>query len=167
MISVSDFTKPAQNIFYSSKLIFILALLLLLIFSLLSISKKQEKVTLQINNHQIQVRVADTPHEHSMGLSYTKELKQNTGMLFVFDTLDKKTFWMRDMLFDIDIVWIDENKKVLGFFKNVSKESYNREIPERSDLFHSPINTKYVLELNSGDIERLGISIGDKLVFDL
>lgn len=81
-----------------------------------------------------------------MGLSYTEKIPDNAGMLFVFDEVSAKNFWMRDMLFDIDIIWLDENKQVVGFFENVKKESYSQKNPELSKIYHSPENTKYVLE---------------------
>jgi uncharacterized membrane protein (UPF0127 family) len=72
---------------------------------------------------------------------------------------------MKDMYFDLDIIWLDENKEVVGFFERVSKNSYNKQYPEQSRIFHSPENTRYVLEVNSGTIEKLKIKVGDKLNF--
>jgi uncharacterized membrane protein (UPF0127 family) len=132
---------------------------------LLTAPQKQDP-TVQINNYFVKVIIADTPEEHSRGLSYRSKLEENTGMLFIFNEIGTKTFWMREMLFDIDIVWIDENQKVIGFQEKIDKASYNKESPNHSKLYNSPPKTKYVLELNSGDVKRLNILIGDKLNFN-
>jgi uncharacterized membrane protein (UPF0127 family) len=100
-----------------------------------------------------------------MGLSYTEKIDDNVGMLFVFDDVSTKNFWMRGMYFNIDIIWIDENKQVVGFFENVSKDTFNQKNPEQSKIFRSPVNTKYVLEVNAGTIEKLKIKTGDNLDF--
>jgi uncharacterized membrane protein (UPF0127 family) len=55
---------------------------------------------------------------------------------------------------------------VVGFFENVKKESYNSKNPELSKIYHSPNNTKYVLEVNAGTIAKLKIKTGDKLDFN-
>ena len=118
-----------------------------------------------IGQETIYAKIANTEHKRSMGLSYTDQIPENAGMLFIFDEVSAKNFWMRDMLFDIDIIWLDENKQVVGFFENVKKESYSQKSPELSKIYHSPENTKYVLEVNAGIIEKLKIKTGDVLEF--
>ncbi len=120
---------------------------------------------IKIGENTIYSKIANTEHKRSMGLSYTEKIPDNAGMLFVFDEVSAKNFWMRDMLFDIDIIWLDENKQVVGFFENVKKESYSQKNPELSKIYHSPENTKYVLEVNAGIIEKLKIKTGDVLEF--
>ena len=122
---------------------------------------------IKIRENTIYAKVANTEHKRSMGLSYTEKIAENAGMLFVFDEVSAKNFWMRDMLFDIDIIWLDENKQVVGFFENVKKESYSQKNPELSKIYHSPESTKYVLEINAGLIQKLKIKTGDFFEFNL
>ena len=77
-------------------------------------------------------------------------------MLFVFDHPAQYPFWMKDMNFPIDIIWIDENLKVIFIKKNAVPESY----PE---VFTSPQNSKYVLEVVAGFSDKYNIKIGDKV----
>lgn len=129
------------------------------------LEKKPTSTEIKIGQNTIYAQIADTENKRSMGLSYTKELGTNAGMLFVFDTNEVKNFWMRDMNFDLDIIWIDDEKKVNGFFENVEASSYNKAKPELSKVYHSPPNTKYVLEVPAGTIENLKIKVGDVLEF--
>jgi uncharacterized membrane protein (UPF0127 family) len=86
-------------------------------------------------------------------------------MLFIFEKIGTKNFWMRDMNYNIDIIWIDENKIVTGFQENADKNSYNPKHPEYSRIFRSPENTKYVLEVATDTIQNLKIKAGDILDF--
>jgi len=63
---------------------------------------------------------------------------------------------MKEMHFPIDIIWINEEKRVIGLDRDVPPESF----PE---VFYPPSPVKYVLELNSGSVEKYGIDIGDVL----
>ncbi len=80
------------------------------------------------------------------------------GMLFIFPELGRQSFWMKDMLFPIDIIWVDADKKVVGIASDVLPETY----PE---TFAPPSEIKYVLELNSGGAASYGIATGTQLVF--
>lgn len=119
----------------------------------------------KINEATIYAQVADTENERSLGLSFTKKLEENAGMLFIFEQPGVKNFWMRDMNYNIDIIWIDENKTVTGFQENADKNSYNSKYPEYSRIYRSPTNTKYVLEVATGTIQNLNIKVGDVLDF--
>jgi uncharacterized membrane protein (UPF0127 family) len=119
----------------------------------------------KINNNIIYAQIADTENERSLGLSYTKQLDLNAGMLFIFPTTSVKNFWMRDRNYNLDIIWVDENKTVVGFQENADKNSYNKKIPEYSRIYRSPENTKFVLEVATNTIQTLKIKTGDVLDF--
>ncbi len=91
----------------------------------------------------IPVDIADTELEREKGLSGTTSLPQNSGKLFIFNTSGDYGFWMKDMQYAIDIIWIDSNFRIIGITKDVAPESY----PE---VFYSPSPVKYVLEVNAG-----------------
>lgn len=146
-------------------ILIILALITFFVYVTHFFDKKPSTTEITVGTTTIYAQIANTEHKRSMGLSFTEKLGDNSGMVFIFDETGKKHFWMRDMYFDIDIIWLDESKHVLGFFENVSKDSYNKTKPELSKVYHSPENTKYVLEVNAGTIERLKIKTGDTLDF--
>ena len=113
---------------------------------------------IRIGDKNISVEIADTDEERTLGLSGRESLESDYGLLFVFDTPGKYGFWMHDMNFSIDIIWIDENWKVVGIERLVNPDTYPK-------IFY-PIETiKYVLEINSGESSRLGIDTGSVLSF--
>lgn len=96
-----------------------------------------------IGDRRIPVSIADSEKERQIGLSNTKSLAQGTGKLFVFEEIGTYGFWMKDMSYPIDIVWVDQNYKVVSV-TTITPESY----PE---VFYPSSEIKYVLELNSGE----------------
>ena len=79
-------------------------------------------------------------------------------MLFIFNSADNYGFWMKDMIFPIDIIWIGENKKIVYIEKNVLPESYPKN-------FSPNVKAMYVLEVLSGFSEKHNIKIGDEVFF--
>ncbi|OHB14067.1 MAG: hypothetical protein A3G05_01705 [Candidatus Zambryskibacteria bacterium RIFCSPLOWO2_12_FULL_45_14] len=120
------------------------------------INENQVKV-IKVGEVSIQVEVVNTLETRARGLSGRKSLAENMGMLFVFDQSGKYGFWMKDMNFAIDIVWIDEGLQVIGITKEVTPETF----PE---VFYPPGPVRYVLELPSGKSRDFGIDI-DQVVF--
>ena len=93
-----------------------------------------------------------------MGLSYRKFLPSDQGMLFIFPESGSYGFWMKDMNFSLDMVWLDQDKKVVGIVTNATPESY-------PDVFMPPSLIKYVLELNAGVAGKMGMATGTMLGF--
>jgi len=114
---------------------------------------------LKIGDNTIQVELADTNEKRSHGLSGRDPLSQDTGLLFIFENIGIYGFWMKDMKFSIDIVWIDEMWQVIGVERDVSPNTYPK-------TFYPNRAVKYVLEINSGEASRLGIDIGQQVFFD-
>lgn len=113
--------------------------------------------TLEIGSRRLTVEVARSPEQITKGLSGRQSLKDTEGMLFVLPTLDIPKFWMKDMLIPLDIIWIRDNK-VVEITKNIpAPPSENLPIYSPS----SPAN--YVLEINAGLSDTLGISLGDNV----
>lgn len=113
---------------------------------------------LVIENQRIMVEVADEPSERSAGLANREKLATNSGMLFVFKTNDYYCFWMKDTKIPLDIIWLDENKTVVDIRTNVQPDSY----PE---AFCPGQKARYVLELNAGSVNDLGIVFGSTASF--
>ena len=107
----------------------------------------------------VTAEVSDTEESRELGLSSRKNLSENTGMLFVFDTPAQYGFWMKEMLFPIDIVGLDEEKNVVWLEKNMEPGSYPQTFAPKTPV-------KYVLELPSGFIDLHKVYMGLKLSFE-
>lgn len=111
-----------------------------------------------INGVEIELEVVRTPAKQARGLSGRQSLKANTGMLFVYETPSIPGFWMKEMNFPIDIIWIDQNKKVVDITENLAPETYPQVFYPRSPM-------QYVLEVNANWSKTRNISVGDEVVF--
>lgn len=114
-------------------------------------------IGLEYGEKCFELEVADTNQTRKLGLSSRDSLAKNNGMLFVFEAPSEQCFWMKDMRFDLDIIWTDESKRINKIEKNVSPSSY----PES----FCAAETKYVLEFNAGFAELYGLKVGDELNF--
>ncbi len=115
------------------------------------------KAMITVAGHRLEVEVADEPQEQSQGLSEREELAQDQGMLFIFPAPAKPGFWMKDMKFAIDIIWINEKGEIIGITKNISPNTF----PE---VFYPPSKIKYVLEINAGWSDRNNTKVGDRII---
>ena len=113
-----------------------------------------ESRTIQISGEDVKVSVANTLEARKMGLSGRNELGKHDGMLFVFDTAARYGFWMKDMRFPIDILWLSDDGKVLEMRENVRPATY----PE---VFTSNVPARYVLELPAWFVRDNNVAIGD------
>lgn len=102
--------------------------------------------------------VAKNPTTRAQGLSGYGSLDVDKGMLFIFPSLKVQGFWMKDMNFPLDIVWIDSDRKIVGVDSNISPKTYPK-------TFFSPSKIQFVLEVNAGIAEKLGLMTGTRVVF--
>jgi len=126
---------------------------------------EEQKPKVKINNTEIQVEIADTPEKRTKGLSGRNSLDQNKGMLFVFPKGSNATFWMKDMKFDLDIIWIRDSK-IVKIDKNVKAPKAGTP-DNKLTLYKSKQPIDYVLEVNSGFIEKNNIEVGQIVSFEL
>lgn len=113
-----------------------------------------------IGMHRVQVDVADTPERMARGLSGRPNLAEGRGMLFPYARPALHGFWMFDMRFDIDIVWIRADRIVdltLGAPHDPPGELPVYRPSEPADL---------VLEVPAGTSQRLGWQVGDRVTVD-
>lgn len=107
----------------------------------------------------ITIEIADTTESRFQGLSNRDSLDANEGMMFVFDEpIINNCLVMRDMNFSLDMVWLNEEKRVVTIASDVAPETY----PE---VFCPEEPAKYALEINSGRADELGIAQGEVLRF--
>lgn len=114
----------------------------------------------KIGTHEITVDLAVTRAEKEQGLGGRTTLGQNAGMLFVYDHKELFEFWMRGMLFPLDFIWID-GERVADITLNVP----HPEAGEQPVVVKPKVAVDKILELNAGTVGRLGIAIGDTVVF--
>lgn len=112
-----------------------------------------------INSRQYNAEVASTVEEQSLGLSNRDSLPENSAMLFPFSPPQTVAFWMKDMRFALDIVWI-ANGKVVGIEKNTPPPSAQT-APHDLPNYRPPQPVDYVLELNAGQSQYF--NVGDEV----
>ena len=113
-----------------------------------------ESYQLEINDAEFQVEVADTDEERARGLMFRESMAETSGMLFVFDDLAIRAFYMRNTEIPLSIAYIDE--------RLVIREIYDME-PFSLESIISRFPAKYALELNQGTFETFGIRPGDRI----
>lgn len=123
-------------------------------------SNDKEIPFVHIGGTEIPVEVAKTGVQRAKGLSGRDFLEPERGMLFMFSEPDFYSFWMPDMNFPIDIIWIADGK-VVGIEENVSNE-----FDPQNPRFYTPLRpAQYVLEVNAGFAGNHNIGIGDDAAF--
>lgn len=106
---------------------------------------------------KIDAEIADDNEERTKGLMFREKLNQNEGMFFVFGEESYETFWMKNTLIPLDIVFIDENFRIVDVKFAVPCRQ------EQCALYASSKPVKYVLEVNGNFTARNEIKIGDKI----
>lgn len=139
-------------------IIIIVVLGLILVYS---IFREQQKSHVCFNDNCFTVYLALTPYELFKGLMFVEHLDEDKGMLFVFEKDGIYPFWMKNTLIPLDIIWIDLNGKAVFISRNIQ--------PCKSILCTS-INpgkqARYVLEINAGISDKIGLAVGDEIVID-
>jgi uncharacterized membrane protein (UPF0127 family) len=110
----------------------------------------------------ITVDLAMTPQEQELGLMFRNSLPKDYGMLFVFPSQRKLQFWMKNTWVDLDMIFVDQGKKIIAIYQNVPR-SYP-ETPEGS-LARRDGEARYVLELPAGASDRYQLKKGQRLLF--
>ncbi|WP_068310622.1 DUF192 domain-containing protein [Aliiruegeria sabulilitoris] len=101
------------------------------------------------------VELADDPGERSQGLMHRENLARSAGMLFVYETAGPVSFWMKNTLIPLDMIFADQ--------RGVVTRVHSRAIPGDLTPIDGGDGVLVVLEINGGLAEALGISVGDEL----
>jgi uncharacterized membrane protein (UPF0127 family) len=107
------------------------------------------------------VELAVTPEERSRGLMFREHLEPDKGMLFIYQDEEVRYFWMKNTLILLDMVWINGNREIIF----ISKDVQPCEISQ-CPLISPEQKVQYVLELNGGTSDKIGLAIGNKITFD-
>lgn len=117
---------------------------------------------LRIGDQVLEVEVQRTDAEHELGLSGRESLTDDQGMLFVFQVPYKPLFWMKDMRFPLDIIWI-KNGIVHQVDERVPQPT--KESPRIATVTPNA-EIDMVLEVNAGWVSSRGIKVGDQVVLE-
>ncbi|MEK6842285.1 MAG: DUF192 domain-containing protein [Nanoarchaeota archaeon] len=140
----------------------LLTLIIVLVGLFLFLNSNKEIKSVCINEKCFLVEIADSNEERIKGLSNRDFLEENKGMFFIFEKETVPNFWMKDMNFPIDIIWIDKEMKIVGIEENIQ--------PCFSDKLcqtFSPMEKiKYVLEINAGLSDENNFTSGESIIFN-
>lgn len=125
----------------------------------LVIGGENESAEVKIGSAVFKVEVASSIMEHSRGLSSRQQLADGEGMLFVFSSPGFYSFWMKGMIFPIDIIWISEDR-IVGIESNVSPPA---SITDNLKTYTPRFAVNKVLEINAGLAEKYGFKIGQQI----
>lgn len=114
-----------------------------------------------MNGHLLNIEVADTNETRALGLSGRKNMPKNEGVMFIFPTPGFYRFWMKDMKFPLDFIWIDQNK-VVDLSENIQPPTTVG--IENLPTFTSKAPFDKVLEVNAGVIKALKIDRGNRII---
>lgn len=114
--------------------------------------KESNLVDITIGDKKYKVEIADTPEKQKKGLMGRESLPKDQGMLFIYDEPQDLSYWMKDTLISLDIIFIDDDMEVVS-------------VKQGQPMSEEPItenDVQYVLEVNSNS----GIEEGDQLVIE-
>ncbi len=121
--------------------------------------------TLSINRQSnpdpllVDIEVADTETKRNQGLMYRRHMEPNHGMLFIMEEFKEQGFYMRNTYISLDIIYLDQDKKIVSIAKNTEILNDNS-IPSNG-------NALYVLEVVAGYADTHGLQVGDQMAWEL
>lgn len=159
--------KQLAKAYFWYLLIGLCSLVLVLSFALFKLVSERSKCnldpvlgTVAVTSGQggVQAEVASEGADMVKGLSDRECLPEGAGMLFTYDLTGDYCFWMKDMQFPIDMIWLDEEKKIVTIKGSVSPDTYPQSFcPDKP--------AQYVLEVNAGVADDYGWAVGSILSF--
>ena len=138
--------------------LFIVSIILISAVVLLASQPKGPRVNFA--NASVDVEIAQSNIDRKVGLGNHNSLGEGSGMLFIFELSATHGFWMENMDFPIDIIWMNEKRQIVHIENSVSPDSY-------PNVFYPNLPAKYVLETNSGWAKSHNVRVGDIAYFDL
>lgn len=141
-----------------------LAIFLMVLISIAAILKTRELWGDAEFSHNVatpegslSVAIADDEEERVNGLMFRDRLDANNGMLFIFEKDVAGCFWMKNTRIPLDIIWLDESKKVVYLHEHANPYDETSICPDKT--------ATYVLEVNAGQAREYGIILGAELAF--
>lgn len=136
---------------------FLAACVLVLLAAVVAVFNEEvRQPTMKFGSRTIAIEEANSSRDRERGLSGREGITDSYGMLFDFERKGQHCMWMKDMHFPIDILWLDENKKVMEIASSIPPESFPSNFCPAEDA-------TYVLEVQSGLSETAGVDVGEQL----
>jgi len=110
----------------------------------------------QNGEQKFDVKIADTFSDRRTGLMHVDSMPENAGMLFVFEESRVESFWMKNTLIPLDIIYMDSHYRIVHIVKDVQPCNV-----DKCPSFSSVYPVKYVLEINGGLCDKLGIDVSN------
>ena len=145
--------KTNKDFFWAS------LIMLLFIIILICLNNNQNKRAC-FEDNCFKVEVVDNSESRAQGLMFRERLGSDEGMLFVFEKEGIYSFWMKNTLISLDIIWLDKGKRVVYIKENAAtckEKTCESIVPNKK--------AKYVLEVNAGKANEIGLRVGDILLF--
>lgn len=117
-------------------------------------------VDLRLDSKVFSLDIADTSAKQQRGLGSRDSLAADRGMVFLYADAGQRCFWMKDMRFAIDILWLDAQKRVGHIERSVSPDTYPQ-------TYCPAVAARYVIELQAGMAKTAGIEVGESLPLEL
>jgi uncharacterized membrane protein (UPF0127 family) len=123
--------------------------------------KKEGELSFQSNSGNyistINIEFADNDIERANGLMLRTELEENQGMLFIFPTQTFQSFWMKNTILSLDMIFINSDLEIVTIHKNTE--------PYATTSYPSSAPAQYVLETIAGYTDKYNVKVGDKVIF--
>jgi uncharacterized membrane protein (UPF0127 family) len=118
--------------------------------------------SVELKGETFSVELATTPKTQSLGLMFRESLEDDHGMLFIFPSAITRSFWMKNTKIELDIFYFDKDLKLVNVIES-AQPCRTTQCPSYS----STGPARYVLELNAGKADELGVEAGDILALDI
>ncbi len=119
--------------------------------------------TIKLGNTQYSMEIAKTPSQQYKGLGGRTSLCPNCGMIFVFPFNSILPFWMKDTLIPLDMIWIKDD----GTIVSIQTAPTDSDPSNPKKIYQNSVPAKYVIELNAGDAQKIGLKENDKININL
>ncbi len=123
--------------------------------------KEGELIFIKKDNQEeikkIDIEIADSDGERQQGLMYRTQMEESQGMLFIFPETEMQSFWMKNTLIPLDILFVNEKMEIVTIQKYAQ--------PKSEQSLRSTQPAKYVIEVNAGFCDRYQVSEGDLVKF--
>lgn len=115
-------------------------------------------LTVYVQERPFRVEIADTPEKHALGLMHRRALRDDCGMLFVFADEQVRSFWMKNTLLSLDMIFLNSAGQVVSL-----REAVPPCTEDPCPSYDSDLPARYVLEVAGGTARRLGLKVGDRV----
>ena len=130
--------------------------LVLMLMLLTVVGCRADEPWVEVGGKRYFVQIADDDQERAQGLMFVEDLPDNEGMLFIFRNMQPRAFWMLNTRIPLDILYLDDEFRIVAWSLN-TPPCRTRSCPN----YPSGRPAQYVLEVNAGEMEALGVEIGD------